>query len=119
MNERIKQLRKALNKKQGDFAAALAISQGHLSDVENGRKEVSDRIVSICSLKFNVNEDWLRTGSGDMFNPVSEDEELDRYIGCISGSEDKFRKNLLKALCKLTDDEWNVLKKIITEMNEG
>ena len=119
MNERIKQLRKALNKKQGDFAAALAISQGHLSDVENGRKEVSDRIVSICSLKFNVNEDWLRTGSGDMFNPVSEDEELDRYIGGISGSEDKFRKNLLKALCKLTDDEWNVLKKIITEMNEG
>lgn len=119
MNERLKQLRKALNKKQGDFAAALAISQGHLSDVENGRKEVSDRIISICSLKFNVNEDWLRTGSGDMFNPVSEDEELDSYIGRISGSEDKFKKNLLKALCKLTDDEWNVLKKIIAEMNEG
>lgn len=119
MNERLKQLRKALNKKQGDFAAALAISQGHLSDVENGRKEVSDRIISICSLKFNVNEDWLRTGSGDMFNPVSEDEELDLYIGRISGGEDKFKKNLLKALCKLSEDEWNVLKKIISEMKEG
>lgn len=119
MNERLKQLRKALNMKQGEFANALTISQGHLSDVENGRKEVSDRIINICSLKFNANEDWLRTGSGDMFNPMSEDEELDLYIGRISGSEDKFKKNLLKALCKLTDDEWNVLKKIIAEMKEG
>lgn len=119
MNGRLKQLRKALNLKQGDFAAALSISQGHLSDVENGRKEVSDRIISICSLKFNANEEWLKTGNGDMFNPMSEDEELDMYIGRISGSEDKFKKNLLKALCKLTDEEWSVLKKIIAEMKEG
>ena len=42
MNERLKELRKALGLKQGDFAAALSISQGHLSDIENGRKEVSE-----------------------------------------------------------------------------
>ena len=119
MNERLKQLRKELNMKQGDFATALSISQGHLSDIENNRKEVSDRVISICSLKFNVNEEWLRTGNGKMFNPMSEDEELDNYIGRISGGEDKFKKNLLKALCKLTDEEWNVLKKIIAEMKEG
>ena len=111
MNERLKELRKALGLKQGDFAAALSISQGHLSDIENGRKEVSERVISISALKFNAN--------GNMFNPMSEDEELDLYIGRISGGEDKFKKNLLKALCKLSEDEWNVLKKIISEMKEG
>lgn len=116
MNERLKQLRKALNMKQGDFATALSISQGHLSDIENNRKEVSDRVVSICSLKFNVNEDWLKTGNGDMFNPISEDEELDLYIGRISGGKDEFKKKLIKSLCKLSEDEWDVLKKIISEM---
>ena len=84
MNERLKQLRKALSMKQNDFAASLTISQGHLSDVENGRKEVSDRIINICSLKFNANEDWLRTGLGDMFNPMSEDEELELSLIHIS-----------------------------------
>lgn len=54
---------------------------------ENERKEVSDRIINICSLKFNANEGWLRTGAGDMFNPMSEDEELDLYIECISSSD--------------------------------
>ena len=70
-------------------------------------------------MKFNANEEWLKTGNGDMFNPMSEDEELDMYIGRISGSEDKFKKNLLKAHCKHTDEERNVLKKIIAEMKEG
>ncbi len=116
MNERLKQLRKKLDMKQGDFATALSISQGHLSDIENNRKEVSDRVISICSLKFNVNEEWLRTGNGEMFNPMSEDEELDLYVGRISGGTDEFKKNLIKTLCKLSEDEWDVLKKIISEM---
>ena len=116
MNERLKQLRKEFNMKQGDFATALSISQGHLSDIENNRKEVSDRVISICSLKFNVNEDWLRTGNGEMFNKMSEDEELDLYVGRISGGTDEFKKNLIKTLCKLSEDEWDVLKKIISEM---
>ena len=116
MNERLKHLRKELSMKQGDFATALSISQGHLSDIENNRKEVSDRVISICSLKFNVNEEWLRTGNGEMFNPMSEDEELDLYVGRISGGSDEFKKNLIKTLCKLSEDEWDVLKKIISEM---
>lgn len=116
MNERLKQLRKELNMKQGDFSTALSISQGHLSDIENNRKEVSDRVISICSLKFNVNEDWLRTGNGEMFNKMSEDEELDLYVGRISGGTDEFKKSLIKTLCKLSEDEWDVLKKIISEM---
>ena len=47
MNERLKHLRKELNMKQSDFATALSISQGHLSDIENNRKEVSDLLVKI------------------------------------------------------------------------
>lgn len=116
MNDRLKELRKMLNMKQSDFATALSISQGHLSDIENNRKEVSDRVISICSLKFNVNEEWLRTGSGEIFNPISEDEELDLYIGRISGGTDEFKKKLIKSLCKLSDDEWDVLKKIVSDM---
>ena len=119
MHERLKEVRKALNMKQGDFAKELSITQGHLSDLENGRKEVSERLINILVLKFNISEDWLRTGKGDMFNPMSEDEELDLYIGRVSGSDDDFKKSLLKVLCKLSEEEWNVLKKIISEIKEG
>lgn len=111
-NERLKLVRAALSLKQGDFAAALSISQGHLSDIENNRKEVSDRVVSICSLKYNVNEDWLRTGSGEMFNQLSEDEELAFYIGKITNGSDKFKIDFIKKICLFSEAEWDVLKKM-------
>lgn len=116
---RIRELRKTLEMTQNDFAVRIGLTQNTITKYETGLRSPSNQIViSICR-EFNVNEDWLRTGNGDMFNPMSEDEELDNYIGHISGGEDKFKKNLLKALCKLTDEEWNVLKKIIAEMKEG
>lgn len=116
---RIRELRKTLEMTQNDFAVRIGLTQNTITKYETGLRSPSNQIViSICR-EFNVNEEWLKTGNGDMFNPMSEDEELDMYIGRISGSEDKFKKNLLKALCKLTNEEWNVLKKIIAEMKEG
>lgn len=116
---RIKKLRKALEMTQNDFAIRIGLTQNTITKYETGLRSPSNQIViSICR-EFNVNEKWLRTGEGEMFNPMSEDEELDLYIGRISGGDDIFKKNLLKILCKLTDAEWEVLKKIISEMKEG
>lgn len=116
---RLKELRKALHLTQAEFAKRIGSTQNNLTCYETGRRNPSAAVFHSISREFNANEDWLRTGAGDMFNPMSEDEELDLYIGRISGSDDNFKKNLLKALCKLTEDEWDVLKKIISEMKEG
>lgn len=121
LNERIKAIRKhdSISLSQEAFGNRIGLTKTAISKIEKGASNMSEQtILSICR-EFNVSENWLRTGAGDMFNPMSEDEELDLYIGRISGSDDNFKKNLLKALCKLTEDEWDVLKKIISEMKEG
>lgn len=118
-NQRIKQLRENLGISQEKLGETIGLSKSGISSIENGNRSVTEKHIKLISTCFNVSEDWLRTGKGNMFSPMSEDEELDNYIGRISGGEDKFKKNLLKALCKLTDEEWNVLKKIIAEMKEG
>lgn len=116
MDKRIKELRKALNLTQNELGSRIGMTPNTITNYETGRRVPSNQVIfSICR-EFNVNEDWLRTGNGDMFNPISEDEELDLYVGRISGGTDEFKKNLIKTLCKLSEDEWDVLKKIISEM---
>ena len=116
MDKRIKELRKALNLTQNELGSRIGMTPNTITNYETGRRVPSNQVIfSICR-EFNVNEDWLRTGNGDMFNPISEDEELGLYVGRISGGADEFKKNLIKTLCKLSEDEWDVLKKIISEM---
>ena len=118
MNERIKAIRKhkLVNLSQEAFGQRIGITKTAISKIESGNANPSEQtLLSICR-EFNVSEEWLRTGNGEMFNPMSEDEELYLYVGRISGGADEFKKNLIKTLCKLSEDEWDVLKKIISEM---
>lgn len=114
--QRFKELRKALDIKQGDFAKELAISQGHASDIENGRKAVSNRIIEILSLKYSVNEEWLRTGNGDMFVPMTRSETIAKFAGELLKEEESFKKRLISALAKLDEKQWEVLESIVNEI---
>lgn len=72
MLQRILQLRKSLNLTQKDFSSNIGLKQSTYCDIEKGRCPITERtIISICA-KFNVNENWLRTGIGEMFNIVDK-----------------------------------------------
>lgn len=74
MNERIRKLRKALDMTQQAFADKLGVKRNTVGQWECGINSITDQIVlSICR-EFNVSEDWLRYGSGDMFLPEETDE---------------------------------------------
>lgn len=82
--ERLKKLRRELNIKQKDFAEKISTTQGHISDIENGRKNLSERTIKLICLEDwsgkTVNEDWLRTGDGEMFKESSLRNEVGYYV---------------------------------------
>lgn len=67
MNERIKQLRKELGLTQQQFADNLKIARGNIAAYEVGKNSPSDAVISLICREFDVNEVWLREGSGNMF----------------------------------------------------
>jgi len=76
INQRVKQVRRELKLPQSKFAEALSISNGYVAGIELERKTVNARFRKLLCLTFQVDEHWLLTGEGNMFqtirNPVAE-----------------------------------------------
>lgn|GEM_PF-2930363 len=81
LSSRLRIIRKALNKTQKEFAEALDTVQGVISDIENGRKQLSRALITSIVEKFNIDATWLITGEGEMFRekapPIEEDDDDD------------------------------------------
>lgn len=119
MKTRIKQLRKTLGYTQNEFGEKLGLAPNTITNYETGRREPSNQIIiSICR-EFNVNENWLRTGEGEMFNKLSKSELAARVVGEALGTDDEFMKNVFIALGELTPNEWQVIKKFVDNIKKN
>ncbi len=114
MKDRFKELRKELNVTQQEFADKLKISRNFVAQIEMGSKVPSDRTIDDVCREFNVNEEWLRTGNGDMFIPGIKDKQISTMLADVMKSgEDSFRHRLVSALARLDDEGWDNLEKLI------
>ena len=119
MNGRIKKIRNSLNISQTDFAQKLSISRSAVCKMESGENYPSEQTIKLICNEFSVNEEWLRTGDGEMFIEKSKDEQIAEMLGNIQRSgEDNFKHRLVSALAKLNESDWESLEKLIDLINE-
>lgn len=120
MNERIKNVRNTLGLTAEAFSARIGITRAAVSNIEKGRSNASNQvIISICR-EFRVNEEWLRTGEGEMFEEVSQDQEIADFVGSVLADKpDSFRKRLISVLSTLDANDWAVLEKIADELTNN
>lgn len=68
LSERIRQLRESLGLSQTAFGSRLGVSRDVVNNLERGRVEIKEHIVKLICSEYHVSEDWLRTGSGPIYN---------------------------------------------------
>ena len=114
INDRIKHLRKdVLKVTQQEFSESLNISRSNMGNIEIGRIAVTDRVISDICLKYDVSENWLRNGSGDIFISKTRNQLITDFMGDLIKAEDEsFRKRLIEALAQLDIEEWELLENI-------
>ena len=117
MRERMKELRKNLNLTQQELADQLHIKRTNIANYESGLSSPTDSVIALICREFNVSEEWLRSGTGDMFVPMTRDEEIATFIGGIQADvDDTFKKRLISVLAKLDENEWDLLEKIAEDI---
>ena len=117
INERIRELRKSFGLSGEKFGERIGLKKVAISQIETGRSMPTEQtILSICR-EFGVSEDWLRNGNGDMFIPMTRDEEIASFIGGVqSDVEDTFKKRFISALAKLSTEEWKAIEHLMENM---
>lgn len=74
MDERLKLLRKKLHLgSQQEFAKTLGVSVSNIASYESGRRNPSDSFIKLVCSRYDVREEWLRNGTGSMFEDVNLD----------------------------------------------
>lgn len=98
MNERIRNLRKTLGLTMEKFGKHLGVGKTAISNIENGNRNVTDQMFKLICREFNVNENWLRNGTGEMF--IIPEDETAAIVSDLLESTDNVFYNLILDIVK-------------------
>jgi transcriptional regulator with XRE-family HTH domain len=98
LKERLKALRKELRLTQQEFADRVGISRGNIGAYEVGKNAPSDAVISLICREFHVNEEWLRTGNGEMFVEETPDEEFMRMAKAVASGDTEADRMIRRTL---------------------
>lgn len=118
MKTRIKELRKSLNKTQQAFGSSIGVSRSNICNIESGLINLTERNIKEICLTYNVNENWLRTGEGEMFQKLSSDDEFNILVGKLVAEENSFKKKVIEEMLKLDDEDWIFIEKFIKSVKK-
>lgn len=122
MHDRIKLLRKSLGLTQERFGEKIGLKKNSISQIENGVNSLTEQILlSICR-EFNVNEEWLRNGTGEMFNPIPEEDEVALYVGELLQPDNPFADlivEIMRTYSQLDSKSQGVLKEFSSKLMDN
>ena len=117
MNSRIKLIRDEKKLTQDEFGKRIGSARNTIANYETGNRKPSNAVITSICREFNVNEEWLRTGEGEMFIPMDRETELAKLtVDLFMESSDSFKNRFISLLAKMSDDEWALLESMVEKL---
>lgn len=123
INTRFKLLRESCKKTQAEFGKILGLSVSGVSDIERGKRNVTDQHIIMLSnwheKKININ--WLRTGEGGAENMFlhPEQNDLTARAAALLEEKDPLFETLVITYSKLTSESKKMLLDFFKELSNN
>lgn len=108
MKDRMRKLRKQLDLTQQEFADRIGMKRNTVANYETGRNEPSAAVISLICREFNVNENWLRTGEGEMFCKLETNDIVAKATRLL-GEKDPMFEAFVETYSTLSPSDRKVL----------
>ncbi|MDC6267755.1 helix-turn-helix domain-containing protein [Lysinibacillus fusiformis] len=116
IGERIQEIRKENGLSQEEFGKRLAVSRNVVAKYENGLVEPPELFINHLCIKFGVSENWLKTGEGETYSAITEEDLFSEKLGKILASENDMIKDIISKASELDDDYLLMLHQLIDGM---
>lgn len=116
IGERIQEIRKENGLSQEEFGKRLAVSRNVVAKYENGLVEPPELFINHLCIKFGVSENWLKTGEGEIYSAITEEDLFSEKLGKILASENDMIKDIISKASELDDDYLLMLHQLIDGM---
>ena len=111
--ERVREVRKNLGLTLEKFGDKIGMKKNSVSQIENGKNNVTDANIKAICREFNVDYIWLTTGEGEMF--VDSDDDFLEKIDRIMAGENDARKSMVKILVDASDDDIQTFDRLVNQ----
>jgi len=118
IGERIKSIRKEKNLTLAKFGQRIQMSESNLSRIEKGDYTVTDKNIALICDRFDVNEEWLRTGAGDKYKELREEEKLMKFVRELIKDDDDTLQKTAMILPNLTEDQLKAMYQMALVLQE-
>lgn len=119
--ERIKELRKEhLKLSQAAFGERLGVNRDVINNIENNRLSKPEQKLSLMKLickEFQVNEDWLLNGNGEMFEELPEDDEKAAFVSSLLDADNDPFYNIIQEIMRTFDELSPKSQEVIREFS--
>lgn len=115
--KRVFDLRKQLDLTLEKFGEPLGVTKTAISRIEKEERTITDQMAKAICREYGVNEEWLRTGEGEMFVSLNRTQQIAQLTADLfKGEKDSFKERFLFALSKLDENDWKVLERIANDL---
>ena len=119
--ERIKELRKEhLKLSQAAFGERLGVNRDVINNIENNRLSKPEQKLSLMKLickEFQVNEDWLLNGNGEMFEELPEEDEKAAFVSSLLDADNDPFYNIIQEIMRTFDELSPKSQEVIREFS--
>ena len=112
MKERILQIIQSKKITKTEFSRRLNVSQAFVSQLCSGVARPSDRTIADICREFRINEQWLRTGEGEMQIADTQRDKLQNFFSDVLATAPDERSAFIAALADLPDEFWPLVADI-------
>lgn len=118
--ERITQIRESTGLSMRKFADRIGVSVSTVSLLEKGERELQLQTAKAICKEFKVNELWLLSGEGDMYDPISREDEMGQIAADLFNmSPDDPRIDMIKIVKDMSDEEIGVITNLAKKFLES